>query len=78
MVSRYGEQQKMFKTFINDKENYVTKQYYSFKTSTGIGMECSFYDNPMFIIWNNQGLRISITLPPGQESTFISFNGDSD
>lgn len=77
MVETYGEPTKMFKHGSIDKtihDRVISDGYYAVEErSTSI--DCSFDENPIFIIWQLSNFSISIALPPNQNTSLITYSG---
>ncbi len=77
MVKTYGEPTKMFKQGPINKithDRVITHGYIGVQErSTSI--DCSFEEDPIFIIWQLSNFSISIALPPNQNTSMITYRG---
>lgn len=73
MVLEYGKPDKMLKVEkVFEKEEKEGNEYSS-TTQRGSLRECTFQENPIFIIWNKPNFEIKISINSTQNSYLINF-----
>lgn len=77
MVNKYGKPSEMTKmdqithySKSNKSRNGITSQEINYTLK-----DCSFEENPLFIIWNKNGFRMKVTLKQKQQLTEVTFSG---
>ncbi len=77
IVATYGQPSKMFKHGPTNKitHNRVITHGYIGVEKRSTSIDCSFEEDPIFIIWQLSNFSISIALPPNQNTSMITYRG---